>query len=401
VSVRRVPEPNYANFPADEVEHRCQRVQERMRERGIDLLLLTERENVVYFSGISSMAWVQKGVVPGVVLIGAHEPAPIMILPDFWLGTAEKTTWLPDFVLHHGSHSEPMDFANRVGDVIREHGWQNSTIGYEAGLEMLVFMPLAQWEYLRRDISAATWVDASEVIWDVRMIKSELEIERLRRAAVATNKAQECMREHARVGMSELEVGAVLRRAMLQDDASEQDRLFLNMRAGTDRYSMTDTYPKDRPLQRGDLLVCDAGFWLEGYASDTARVISIGPPSELHASVYRHVVDARAQALTELKPGVPAAAMYYAVRSVFDEAKLPVHIDMVGHGIGLDVHEPPMLSPINKTPLQENMVLCIEPWVTLPDDQGVLVIEDTFLVTESGCEQLTLDNASELWVIER
>jgi Xaa-Pro aminopeptidase len=399
LSVRRVPEPNYPNFPAAEIDRRCQRVQERMRAGGIDLLLLTERENVVYFSGISSMAWVQKGVVPAVVLIGVDEPQPIMILPDFWLGTAEKTTWLPDFVLHHGSHSEPMDFANLVAGVVREHGWHSATIGYEAGLEMLMGMPLEQWEHLRQDLATATWVDASDPIWDVRMVKSDLEIERLRRSAVATNRAQEAMRDHARPGMSELEVGAVLRRAMLQDDCGEQDRLFLNMRAGTDRYSMTDTYPKDRPLQAGDLLVCDAGLWLEGYASDTARVMSVDAPSPLHASIYQRVVEARAQAVSELKAGVPAAAMYRAVRSVFDQAKLPVHIDMVGHGIGLDAHEPPMLSPINETPLQENMVVCIEPWVTLPDDQGVLVIEDTFVVQQEGCEQLTLDNADELWII--
>src|SRR5213078_1183884 len=112
-------------------------------------------------------------------------------------------------------------------------------------------------------------------------------------------------------------------------------------RAGKDRYSMTDTYPKDRPLQAGDVLVVDAGIWLDGYASDTARVMSIGPPSELHASVYRTVVEARARSLTELRAGVPASALYHKVRSVFDEAELPVHIDMVGHGIGLDVHEPP------------------------------------------------------------
>jgi Xaa-Pro aminopeptidase len=201
--------------------------------------------------------------------------------------------------------------------------------------------------------------------------------------------------------MSELEVGAFLRRAMIQDDAGEEDRLFLNMRAGRDRYSMTDTYPKDRPLGRGDLLIVDAGIILDGYASDTARVLAIGEPSELHASVYRTVVDARTRALSGLRAGVTASSVYRSVRGAFDEAGLPAHIDMVGHGIGLDVHEPPMLSPINETPLEKNMVVCIEPWVTLPDDEGVLVIEDTFVVREGGYEELTLPNASELWVIER
>jgi Xaa-Pro dipeptidase len=173
------------------------------------------------------------------------------------------------------------------------------------------------------------------------------------------------------------------------------------MRAGRDRYSMTDTYPKDRAVGSGELLVIDGGLILAGYASDTARIIAIGAPSDLHASVYRTVIDAKTHALSELRAGVPASAIYRAVRQVFDDANLPVHIDMVGHGIGLDVHEPPMLSPINDEPLEENMVINIEPWVTLPDDQGVLVIEDTFLVTKEGYEELTLPHANKLWVVDR
>lgn len=400
-TVRRVPTPNYPNFPAEEIAARCRRVREVMAEAGIDLLLLTERENVVYFSGLSSCAWVQKGVVPAVVFIAADREEPVMILPDFWLGTAEKTTWYEDFVLHHASHSDPNDFVNLLVSVIRERGWAGGRIGYEAGHEMLIGVPVAQWEYLRTQLTDASWVAAGEAIWKVRMIKSRAEIDRLRRAAVATNHAHEVLRDHLRIDMNELEAGAVFRRAMLQNDVDEQDRFFLNMRAGRDRYSMTDTYPKDRPLGRGELLVVDGGLIMAGYGSDTARVIAIGAPSDLHASVYKTVIDAKNEALSELRAGVQASAMYRAVRRVFDDAGLPVHIDMVGHGIGLDVHEPPMLSPINDEPLEVNMVINIEPWVTLPDDQGVLVIEDTFLVTVDGYEELTLPHANELWVVDR
>lgn len=399
--VRRIEKPPYANFPAEEIEARCRRIREVMDRDGITLLVLTERENVVYFSGLSSSAWVQKGVVPAVVLIAAACDEPVMVLPDFWLGTAEKTTWLDDFVLHKSSHSDPDDFARLVGQVIRDRGWANGRIGFEAGPEMLIGMSLTQWETLRSEVSTATWVGAGEAIWEVRMIKSEAEIDRLRRSAVETNRAQERLRDHLRVGMSELEAAGYLRRGLIQDDASEADRLFLNFRAGRDRYSMTDTYPKPRSLARGDLLVVDAGIVLDNYNSDTARVIAIGEPSELHSSVYRTVVEARRQALEILRPGIAASAVYDAVRGAFDEAGLPAHIDMVGHGIGLDMHEPPMLSPINGCPLAENMVLCIEPWVTLPEDQGVLVIEDTFVLRREGYEALTLQNASELWVVDR
>ena len=398
-TVRRVAKPLYTNFPADEFADRCRRVRDAMHELGLDVLLLTARENVVYFSGIASCAWIQKGVVPAVILIGADSDEPTMLLPDFWLGTAEKTTWINDFVLHRNSHSNPTSFASLLVDVVTERGWANARIGYEAGNETLLGMPLDQWEILRAELPKATWVDGSSAIWSVRMIKSAREVELLRRSAQATNRAQEKLRDYARIGMNEMELGGYLRRAMIQDDSSEQDRIFLNMRAGTERYSMTDTFPEDRRIAKGDILVVDAGLMLEGYASDTARVMSVGEPSEFYVSVYRQVIEARTRALEALKPGAPASAMYRAVRSVYDKAGLPVHIDTVGHGIGLDVHEPPMLSPDNGTRIQKNMVINIEPWVTLPNDQGVLTIEDTFLITDHGWEELTLPNTADLWVI--
>lgn len=397
---RRVKTPNYPNFPDEEIATRCARVRDEMSRDGIDVLLLSGRENVVYFSGLSSSAWVQKGVVPAVVLIAAGSEDAVMVLPDFWLGTAEKTTWLQDFELHRNSHSDPDDFARRVAGVIRDRGWASSSIGVESGHEMLIGLPLSQWEILQSELPTATWRAAGEPIWRVRMIKSEAEIERLRRSAQVTNRAQEHLRDKLRVGMSELEAAGILRRALIPD-ASEADRLFLNFRAGRDRYSMTDTYPKDRKLARGDLLIVDAGIVIDNYHSDTARVMAIGEPSQLHATVYRTVVQARTSALDTLRPGVTASDVYTAVRTAFDDAGLPAHIDMVGHGIGVDMHEPPMLSPINHTPLEENMVLCIEPWVTLPDDQGVLVIEDTFVVRPGGYEELTVPNAAELWVIDQ
>ncbi len=394
---RRVPAPFYPTFERQEIDRRLDVVRAGMIDAGIDVLLLTARENVVYFSGLSSCAWIQKGVVPAVLLVPANGGETTMILPDFWLGTAEKTSWVDDYVLHRNSHSQPDTFPELLVNVIRQRGWERAHIGYEAGLEMLLGLPLREYEALRRGLSAATWVDAGPAIWGARMIKSPAEIDRLRRSALAVNAAQERLRAHVRPGMNELELGWFLRSELLQHDGSEQDRLFLNMRAGTERYSMTDTYPKSRPVQPGDMLVCDAGMFLEGYASDTARVMSVGEPSSLHASVYRSVIEAERAAMGAVQPGAPASAVYRAVRDVYDSIGFPVHIDMVGHGLGLDVHEPPMLSPINDKPLQENMVLCIEPWVTLPDDQGVLTIEDAFVVTATGCEQLTLRNADTLW----
>jgi Xaa-Pro dipeptidase len=400
-SLRRVPQPTYPRFNKAEYSARIQKAREAMKARGVDLLLVAERENVVYFTGLATPEWVQKGTVVAAVIIAANSEEPIMVLPDFFFGMAEKTTWVNDFELHRNSHSNQLDFANLLASTVRERGFSGSSIGYEAGTETLLGMPQDLWEHLRKELSGAEWVDGRDVIWGARMIKSAAEIECLRRSATGNMRATEQLRDHARAGMNELALAAYLRRAMIQDDASEQDRMWVVMRAGKERYSMAGCNPGDNRIAAGDLLVIDQGIMIEGYAADTARVMSVGKPSALHTSVYEKVIEARTRALEELKAGVPASAIYQAVRKVYDKAGFPVHIDMVGHGIGLDPHEPPMLSANNPTLLQENMVVCIEPWVTLPDDQGVLTCEDTFLVKKDGYEQLGLtNNASELWVIK-
>lgn len=397
--LRRIPEPLYPTFPKDEFETRYRRVRAAMDAAGIDLLFLTEQENVIYFSGLQNAAWLVHGLVPGVILFPRKEIDPLMVMPDFWLGTAEKTTWLNEFVLHANTHSDPDDFARLLVETIRERGWDKGTIGYEAGLEMIVRLPIRQFDRVRRDLASARWVEGGEAIWQARMIKSAREVEKIRRSAQVTNRAQEQLREYAHPGMNELDIGRFIRTKQVEAGASEEDRLFLNMRAGRERYNMPDTMPQNRPIRNGEMLVVDAGIYLESYASDTARIYAVGDPSPLYQSIYAKVVEAEKAALAQVRPGAKSSAVYNAIRNLYNSAGIPAHIDIVGHGLGLDIHEPPYLSPVNDYPLAENMVINIEPWVTLPDDQGVLTIEDTYLVTKGGWEQLTMHNADELWVL--
>jgi Xaa-Pro aminopeptidase len=397
--VRRVPEPLYPTFPKDEYQERYKRTRAAMDSAGIDLLFLTEQENVVYYSGLQNAAWIVHGLVPGVILFPRQEQEPVMVLPDFWLGTAEKTTWLNDFVLHRNTHSDPDDFARLLVETIRERGWDRGRIGYEAGLEMIMRLPIRQFDSVRRELSTAAWVEAGDAIWQVRMIKSPREIDRIRQSAQLANRVQEQLREYAHPGMNELEIGRFIRTKLVEGGGSEANVIFLNMRAGKERYSMTDTLPQDRPIQNGEMLVVDTGVYLEGYPGDTARVMAIGEPSALYRSVYAKVIEAEKAALAQIRPGAKSSAAYQAVRQIYDAAGFPVHVDIVGHGLGLDIHEPPYLSAQNDYPLAENMVINIEPWITLPNDQGVLTIEDSFLVTKDGWEQLTLRNADELWVV--
>jgi Xaa-Pro dipeptidase len=128
--------------------------------------------------------------------------------------------------------------------------------------------------------------------------------------------------------------------AQIEAGGSYQDRLFLNMRsAGPDRFNMTDSLPQDRPINEGEVLIVDSGIYLEDYPSDTARCMVIGEPTDFQQSVYKKVIEALDAALAVVRPGVEASKVFRQFEMSTTKSAFP-YIDMVGHGIGLDIHEP-------------------------------------------------------------
>lgn len=147
-------------------------------------------------------------------------------------------------------------------------------------------------------------------------------------------------------------------------------------------------------------MILDVGMHQNCYWSDTARCASIGKPSSLYKDVYSVILAAQQAALGAIHDGAPASSPYYEARRILDSAGYGVHIDMMGHGIGMSMYEPPMLSPLTNDKLKTGMVLCVEPWITLSEDRGVLCLEETVIVTRDGYEKLTNWESLDLWIIE-
>ena len=396
-SARSIPEPLFPTFAKQEYSTRHGKIREAMQRAGIDLLLATERENVEYISGYLSSHWFMHGIIPGVVLFPLFGE-PCLIVPKFWLGTAQKKSWIRSIFVHPNTHSDPESFAEFVVEIIQQHSWDKAAIGYEAGEEMKLGMPIQQFDHIRARLLGAQWAPCGSILWSARTIKSPMEVELLRRAAVGTCRALERVRDATHPGMTESQIGQLIRQFQIAEGC--EDRQFLNVRCGADRYSMTDTLPEDRPIQLGEILILDIGMHRRGYWSDTARCASIGAPSDSYLRTYETVGKALEAALRTICDGALASAPYHAARSVMDDAGHVVHIDMMGHGIGMGMYEPPMLSPIVEGTLKAGMVLCVEPWITLSDNRGVLCREESVVVTEDGYEMLTSPNAQDLWTID-
>jgi Xaa-Pro aminopeptidase len=217
---------------------------------------------------------------------------------------------------------------------------------------------------------------APDVFGRVRAVKDADEIEQLQRAAAAHDAGYERAGNVIRSGTTVAEAGAEIVQAMLQ--------------AGSEELAIVGTFKSlsRRRFEHGDIV--DVDLWPGshgGYHADSARNVFVGEPSEAAARLYDVTLQAYDTAVAAVRPGVPAESVHHACAEVMSDGGFE-QVWKVGHGVGLaDIHEPPLLQPGNRDPLEVGMVFTIDPGAFIARDTPIHV-EDTVVVTESGCESL-------------
>ncbi len=230
----------------------------------------------------------------------------------------------------------------------------------------------------------------------LRQVKNDKEIAMLRRAAQAGCELYEGMLGFIEAGMREIDVAAELEhRARL---AGAEAMSFETIVASGVRSSMPHARATGAKLEAGTLLTLDFGIMLDGYCSDMTRTIFLGgsgvSPKRKRAeaeqrAVFDAVLAAQEAAVSAVRAGVKAGAVDLAARRVLKQAGWAKHFThSTGHGLGLEIHEGPRIAAKQEALLEAGMVVTIEPGVYLPGAYGVR-IEDTVLVTDTGCEVLT------------
>jgi Xaa-Pro aminopeptidase len=146
--------------------------------------------------------------------------------------------------------------------------------------------------------------------------------------------------------------------------------------------------PTSRKLRKNDTVLIDFGVRLNGYCCDLTRCFPVGKPSRLYEKVYAAVKLAQAAAIRMVKAGVEISQVDTAAKEIIKKANLPVYGHGTGHGLGLEVHETPLVSSRAKGKLHAGDVITIEPGVYIPGRLGVR-IEDDILVANDGCVVLT------------
>jgi len=230
-------------------------------------------------------------------------------------------------------------------------------------------------------VPAGGWVES------LRMAKSPAEVASIRRSVETNSRAFEQVAVRVRPGMTEQDLAAELEYRMRRLGAEKAS--FETIVAGGARSALTHAMPTAARLEPGGLVLVDMGAVQEGYCSDMTRMLFLGTPDAKVKRIYRAVLEAQLAAIDVVREGVPAASVDRAAREVLTRHGLErAFVHSTGHGLGLEIHEPPRLGKSEKIRLQAGMAITIEPGVYLEGFGGIR-IEDTIVVTRQGCEILT------------
>jgi len=226
-----------------------------------------------------------------------------------------------------------------------------------------------------------------EVVEKLRLIKDEDELTIIQRAANVADACFDYICGELRPGLREDEVSLMMETFMREQGASGPSFTFIV--ASGERSALPHGVASSKVLSAGDLVTLDIGAIVDGYCSDLTRTVCLGKATAKQKKIYRTVWNAQTQSLQAVKAGARCTAVDRVARDIIADAGYGDYFGHgLGHGVGIDIHEAPRLSPLGKGMLKENMVVTCEPGIYI-DGWGGVRIEDLIVVGKDGPKVLS------------
>lgn len=347
-----------------EIQSRQSRIAALLEARKLEACVIVVRENLRYFCGFTGTS--------GILVLRQGRS---LFLTDSRYVTQAQNQVVADEVREYRVQSEGLIKALQDFEV--------KAIGFE---EQLTYSLVE--EFREKGDSAWRWKAFGKDLLKLRSLKSADEVAAIEEAARLNLQAFQETTPMIRPGRTEREIALQLEFALKNRGAEEKAFDFIV--ASGPRGALPHGVASDRSLVEGELVTIDFGCRVNGYHSDETITVAVGDVEPQAREIFDLVLSAHDRALAAVAPGVALVEIDRIARDVITDAGYGKYFGHgLGHGVGLDVHELPQLSPRSTVVAEEGMVLTIEPGIYLPDQCGVR-IEDMVLVTGEGSRTLTL-----------
>ena len=369
-------------FPEAEYRARLAKAQAAMANAGLAALLLTTEPDVRYFTGFLTRFW-ESPTRPWFLIVPAAG-APVAVIPSIGAALMGQT-WLKDIRTWRSPDYEDDGVSLLAGtlcELVAEHG----VIGVPDGAETHLRMPLADWTKLQERTKGRAFHGDGGVMRRSRLVKSEAEITRIATACAIADRAFARVPEIAQVGVTLSEVFRRFQMLCLEGGADWVP--YLAGAADAGGYSDVISPATERPLSRDDVLMLDTGLVWDGYFCDFDRNFAIGPAGPKVQDAHARLIEATAAAFELARPGATAADLFAAMDRIVTGGAGGSDTGRLGHGLGMQLTEPPSLIPADRTELEPGMVLTLEPGIEVAPG-CILVHEEDIVVRETGAEWLS------------
>jgi Xaa-Pro aminopeptidase len=346
-----------------EIAARRARLSAELPQHKVDALLITALPNVRYLSGFTGSN--------GTVLL-TTERAVLFTDPRYQTQAPLETDC--DVKIAKGPVlAEALKLLKKLG--VKRVGFERNRASFET------------YDYLKREAAGVKLVGLAGLVERLRMVKSAVEIATIKASVELNSAALEQVLSTFRHGTTEVDLAAEIEYRMRRLGADGP--AFDTIVASGARSALPHAHPTAAAAANDQLLLIDMGAFVAGYASDMTRTFGVGRLGSKAKRIYRAVLESQLAAIDAVKAGIPASSVDRAARSVLRRhgfEKMFIH--STGHGLGLEIHEGPRIGRKEATRLEAGMAITIEPGVYVEGFGGVR-IEDTVVVTDTGCQVLT------------
>jgi Xaa-Pro aminopeptidase len=364
---------------------RAERVSRVLAEAGLDAAVLSSIPAVAQAAGF----WPRWEMWPGE---SSHTLDPTLcltwpdrdarlLLPNYYAAyepsVRAKVRSVPSY-----SYLEPVDKLDELGRALADElGGRVDRLGWEPRT-----LPALVRDELARRVDVGEWVDVSAPLAAAAAVKTEDEIEGIRRAAAVADTVQQTVKERAEAGRREIDVaGDALAAAWGLE--GRRFPILIQLRSGPATALRGEWHPGARLLERGDVVCTDTAPWLDGLWADSCNGVAIGEPTATHREAFAVAAEALGAGIEAVRPGVEGREVDRACRRVVGDAGHEYN-HHTGHGLGYVRAEAPRITPTSEDVLEEGMVIALEPGVYI-EGWGGFRHEHIMAVRAHGAELLT------------